>query len=157
MIIARVTRFLKSLLLKEPSSHKLALSFSMGVYIAFSPFIGFHTIMVFIFAWLFRLNWAVVFAGSCLVNNPWTMIPIYTLDYVFGVWLFQGWLQCDLAATNPSWMCWINGQLVHYLGLPNVSLWAFIIGGNLLGILVSVMLYPMLRFLLLHLMHEKRN
>src|SRR5581483_10373754 len=72
---------LKNLADQEHCSTKLALSFCVGVYIAFSPFIGLHTVMTFIFVWLFGLNLAATFTASWLINNPWTMIPIYSTDY----------------------------------------------------------------------------
>lgn len=49
MIAHKVKNFFASLILKEPSPHKLAVAFSAGVYIAFSPFPGFHTVMVIFF------------------------------------------------------------------------------------------------------------
>jgi uncharacterized protein (DUF2062 family) len=64
-----------SLLHLEDSAHSLALSFGVGVFIAFCPLVGFHTVLAFFFIWLFRLNMVALFLGAFL-NNPWTIFPI---------------------------------------------------------------------------------
>ncbi len=48
----------------EKDHKKLALGISLGVYIALCPFIGFHTAMVFLCAWLFRLHVGVLLTVS---------------------------------------------------------------------------------------------
>lgn len=129
---------------QERSAKKLAISFCMGNYIAFSPFIFLHTVMVFIFVWLFRLNFAVTFAVAYGVNNIWTAVPIYTTDYVFGYWLVHRVFGADLSSFDFSWMSYINNFFEHTLGLSRPCFWSFMIGGNLLGILTSIVLYPFL-------------
>lgn len=132
------------LLFQPTSSCSLAGSCCMGVYIAFCPWVGFHTILVLASAFFFPLHGALMLAVSCFINNPWTMFPVYGLDYMVGqqvVSFFWG----NNSLANPSWMHWLNTKLSYYLGMPHVSLWTFLIGGNLLGILASVMLYPMFK------------
>lgn len=157
MIAQRIHSILKLLIAKERSYQRLAASFCIGVYIAFSPFIGLHTVMVCIFSWLFRLNIAVTFAGALLVNNPWTMIPVYTTGYFFGDWLIRHVLGFDLLGLNPWWMSFINESLFEYTGISTVSLWSFLVGGNLLGIVISVMLYPVMKRLFAQLVTETHD
>lgn len=139
-----VVQKLKSLVTHEQCPRMLAYSFCLGVYIAFSPFIGLHTLMAFAFAWLFRAHLPAIFAGSLLINNPWTMVPVYTSDYLFGHWLFEWVLGFNLQGLNPAWMSSVNGLLAN-IGLAGVSLWSFLLGGNLLGVLAGVMLYPLVK------------
>lgn len=147
-MIKKIARALKKILydlaLKEKSPKKLTLSCCLGIYIAFSPWVGFHTIMIFVFAWLFRLNPAVTFTSTYILNNPWTMTPLYFADYVFGDFVLKSWFGIDSMAINPVWMTWFNKNLTHYTGFNGFSFWAFMIGGNLLGIILSVILYPIL-------------
>lgn len=132
------------LLFRTTSSTWLAVSCCVGVYIAFCPWVGFHTILVLASAWFFPLHGAVMLAVSCCINNPWTMIPVYSLDYLFGQWIIKFlWEGSTLA--NPVWLTLINTKLSHYVGLPHFSLWTFLIGGNLLGIVAGVMLYPLFK------------
>lgn len=143
MIVNRFIQFFKKLILTENSPSKLAFAFCLGVFIAFSPFIFFHTIMTLLAAWYFELNFAIMYAASHLFNNPWTMIPIYAADYYVGR-IVCSCIGVDVSSwSNPAWIDWINSQLTYYVGLPKISLWIFIIGGNLLGLLISLMVYPL--------------
>ena len=141
-MLSKVRAILARLVLTECSPSRLALSCSIGVFVAFSPFIGFHTIMMLALAWFGRLNFAVVYAASHVVNNPFTVAPLYWLNHIFGKQLCQ--LLFGFLPANPLWMNWINAKIILYTGLPGVSLWAFMLGGNLLGLMVSVMLYPIM-------------
>lgn len=131
------------LLSYESCAHRFTLSACMGIYIAFSPFLGLHTAMVFLFSWLFALNCAIVLAVSVLVNNPWTMIPVYGTGYVFGDWVvrFFG----ITSQHNPSWMQMCNNWIYKHTGLSGISLWGFLIGGNILGIALGMLAYPLIK------------
>ncbi|KKP29747.1 MAG: hypothetical protein UR12_C0003G0021 [candidate division TM6 bacterium GW2011_GWF2_30_66] len=144
LIIKSFKSFFEKLVLKEKSPKILALSFCAGIYIAFCPFVGFHTVMVFAFSWFFSLNFAVTLASSVFVNNPWTMVPIYSMDYVFGD-LFFKLFGINPLSFNPSWMDAFNSLAFKYTGVSGISFWSFMIGGNLLGIIISVILYPIAR------------
>lgn len=139
--------FIKRLLGYESSINTLTLSFCMGNYIAFSPYIGLHTIMIFVFTWFFRLNLAVTFAVAYLINNPFTMVPVYLSDYLVGYWLLYSFLGLDMQAINPLWLTKLNLWLQSAVGFNMPCLWAFLIGGNLLGIVSSVILYPIMKYI----------
>lgn len=116
---------------------KLTLSFCVGLYIALAPFPGVHTVMMFAAKWLFGLNLPVLFFATSF-NNPWTMIPFYSFDYVFGYWFVHsvlGW--------NPGMVI----SLTKIFGMGDVCLWSFLIGGNILGLFVAFLAYPFLRVL----------
>lgn len=113
-------------------STNLVSSCCLGAYIAFSPFIGLHTVMVFLFTWLFRLNFAVTLAFSLLINNPWTMVPVYGADYLFGEFLFY-LMGINSRAWNPGWVELLNTKVNSFIPIPGLSFWSFMIGGNLLG------------------------
>jgi uncharacterized protein len=137
--------FFEQLVIKERSPTKLALSLCVGIYISFSPFIFLHTVMVLAFSWIFSLNLPAVWAGA-FVNNPWTMIPCYGAGYIVGEGLL--WMVgIDTTSINPSWMHGINATLAHYTGMQGVSFWSFLIGGNLLGVVLGVMLYPVFKLI----------
>jgi uncharacterized protein (DUF2062 family) len=133
---------LHKLLLKERCPDRLALSLALGAYIAFCPFVGLHTALVFAFAWMLSLNALVLLAISNGINNPLTMVPIYASGHMAGDWLLNGVLGYDVYGLDPSWMQWLNQKIVAVIGMPKLSLTAFMIGGNLLGILIAVLLYP---------------
>lgn len=157
MILQKIKSFLSNLLAKENSPQKLALAFSVGIYIAFSPFPGLHTAMVFASSWLFSINVAVVFAISCMINNPWTMVPVYAVDYVVGHWFCVRLCGLDMLQYNPSWMGWFNTWVTHYAGLADISLGSFLVGGNMLGILGALIMYPLMKYIFAALLQEKKD
>ncbi|MEP6635887.1 MAG: DUF2062 domain-containing protein [Acidobacteriota bacterium] len=75
--------FRRLLALDDPPE-RTALAFSIGVSIAFSPFLGLHTIAATLIAFLFRFNKIAIYAGTFL-NNPFlTLVPIIILSYALG-------------------------------------------------------------------------
>ena len=157
MIISKIMNFLKWLASKGCSAKSLAVSFSVGVYIAFSPFPGFHTGMVFLFVWLFSLNLAVVFAASCAICNPWTTIPIYVLDYIVGDFILKKLFGTVIVNYNPTWLARVYETITHYTSLPNISLWSFLFGGNVLGICAALLLYPIMKRVFERLIKESKR
>jgi uncharacterized protein (DUF2062 family) len=141
----RFTDMLTKLVLHERSASKLTLSFCAGVYIAFSPFIALHTVMCIAVSWFFSLNFLVTLIVSNLVNNPWTMVPVYASDYLLGDWLLHTVFGLNTAQYNPAWMNWCNMYLTKYVNCQAFSLTAFLVGGNLLGVVAACVAYPIVK------------
>lgn len=112
---------------RELSWSVLTWSSVWGVWIAFCPFLGLHTALVFLCSWLFSLNFAIVFGLSVLINNPWTMLPIYYFDY----WVGMYWYTQIVGAVpeNPFFLSEILLYIQKTLLIPAFSFWAFIVGG----------------------------
>ena len=78
--------FRRLLALDDPPE-RTALAFSIGVFIAFSPLLGLHTILATLVAFLFRFNKIAVYTGA-FINNPFlTLIPIIISSYAIGAFL----------------------------------------------------------------------
>src|SRR5690242_1180134 len=137
MIITHMRSLRERLIAQVQSPHKLALTCALGVFIGISPLIGLHTVMTFVFAWVFSLNLAALFAVSILIHNPWTMVPVYSIDHFFGAWLFQ-LFQIDYLKLDPVWFESFNIFLKNHIGISGLSLTAFLVGGNILAIGMSV-------------------
>lgn len=142
-LMHKLVAYGKKLVLGERTPRKLALACAIGIFVAFSPLIGLHWLLTIIFAWIFGVNIVVVYAAAHVVNNPLTMVPLYLGDYAVGLWISNWLFESDLVAYNPSWMQWLNVKL-SCLGIPNLSLWAFIIGGHVVAILASIIAFPLL-------------
>jgi len=84
------------------------------------------------------------------------MVPVYAAGYFFGEWVL-GLLGVNPLALNPFWMGSINRLLLYYTGLTGISFWSFMIGGNLLGLLFSVILYPVLKLFFTKIVLIKRK
>src|ERR671939_1314519 len=77
-------RSLRRLLAIDDPPERTALAFSVGVFIAFSPFLGLHTIMATVLAFAFRFNKIAIYTGT-FINNPFlTMVPIILASYAVG-------------------------------------------------------------------------
>ena len=78
---------LRRLLAIDDPPERTALAFSIGVFIAFSPFLGLHTIIATILAVIFRFNKLAIYTGT-FVNNPLvTLVPIILASFAVGAFL----------------------------------------------------------------------
>lgn len=136
-ILDKIKSRFKNALTQGWSIDQLTLSFCMGIYIAFSPFPAGHTIMMFIFKWIFNLNFPILFIATS-INNPWTMAACYGLDYIFGYWFVHVFLGFD-----PGWAI----SLAKVFGSGKICIWSFFIGGNVLGILAALVAYPFVKIM----------
>jgi uncharacterized protein (DUF2062 family) len=131
---------IRRLLRLGESPERLALSLAIGVFVAFSPLFGLHTLLVILVAFLLRLNVPLAVAGA-FVNNPWTMVPMYAGALAVGLWVtgYQGGAP-DLGA------CLAEGH--GFLGLVRLVmaelrpfLLPFVLGCLVLGLLAALLAY----------------
>lgn len=141
MIRRHMRRVADKLIVYEQSPTKLAVTCCLGIFIGFSPFIGFHTLMTIALGWFFSLNIAGLWIISHIINNPWTMTFVYTLDHMIGIWIFD-FFNVDSMCWNPGWFESVCFYIKAHTGMAGFSLLAFLVGGNLIGFLISVILYP---------------
>lgn len=121
-----------SVVLRDPNPKRLARSCALGVYVAFSPFPGAHTLMMVCMNYIFDLHFPTLFVVAS-INNPWTAIPFFSGDYFFGYWLVH-----YVFGYSPSWAF----SLEKFFGSGSICVWSFLIGGNLLGALAGLLCYP---------------
>ena len=146
MIRATVRR----LLAIDDPPERTALAFSIGVFIAFSPFLGLHTIMATVLAFWFRFNKIAIYAGT-FVNNPFlTLVPILLASYAMGA-IVMG---LPLALPRESMMLLRHPHLFagewweRLFESGRRVLLPYFIGGMMLSIVCSLAAYPLtLRFL----------
>ena len=66
----------RRLLAVDDPPERTALAFSVGVFIAFTPLLGLHTLLATLVALIFRFNKPAIYIGT-FVNNPLiTLVPI---------------------------------------------------------------------------------
>jgi uncharacterized protein (DUF2062 family) len=139
--MSRLRRAVQVLFHVEDSPHRIALSFGLGVFIAFSPLLGLHTLLALGIAFAFRLSKAAIIVGI-YVNNPWTIAPMYMAGTLLGCFLL-GVSPDDLATITFDAHGWafyrsLADQLRPYL-------WPFVVGNSLLGFLFGGLAYLALR------------
>jgi uncharacterized protein (DUF2062 family) len=141
--------FRRLLTLDDPPE-RTALAFSIGVFIAFSPFLGLHTILATLVAFLFRFNKVAVYTGT-FINNPFlTLVPIIIASYAIGAFLLGRPLQISAAGLellrhpHP-----FTGAYYQQLFKESWDIvWPFSIGGMVLSVVCSLIAYPVTSSLL---------
>ncbi len=140
----------RRLLAIDDPPERTALAFSVGIFIAFSPFLGLHTILATLVAFLFRLNKIAIYIGT-FVNNPFlTLVPITLLSYAIGAFLLGRPLRlpaADLELLREPQL--LTGAYWHtLLSRSRTVLLPFAVGGLALSVVCSLAAYPVtLRFL----------
>ena len=135
---------LRRLLALDDPPERTALAFSVGVFIAFSPFLGLHTIMATVVALVFRFNKVAVYSGT-FVNNPFlTLVPIILASYAVGAFLLgrpvglpAGGLEL-LRDPHPFNADYRRALFAQCWGL----LLPFALGGMVLSVVCSLAAYP---------------
>jgi uncharacterized protein (DUF2062 family) len=108
---------LAALLPHDESPWKVALALAVGVFISFTPFWGFQTLLALLVAWIGRLNRTVTVAGTWM-NLPWFAPFIYAgalklgaallpdLSGVAGIsaWLLLGTTAMGFVAGVLTWV-----------------------------------------------------
>jgi len=142
--VTRLQRVKQLLVNVDDTPHHTALSFGVGVFIAFSPLLGFHWALALLASFLFRLNKVVAFLGT-YVNNPWTLAPLYLAGTAVG---------CALLGVSPEGLATINWHregAAFYRGLVEhlrPYLWPYVLGNTLLGLVSGLAAYLLLRWFL---------
>ena len=76
---ALVRRWLGTLLHIDDTPERTAAAFALGVFFGFSPFLGFHTLLGILFAFLLNYNRVAVLLGV-YSNLPWVIAPYYAFS-----------------------------------------------------------------------------
>ena len=135
---------LRRLLALDDPPERTALAFSLGVFIAFSPFLGLHTIMATVLALVFRFNKVAIYSGT-FVNNPFlTLVPIILASYAVGAFLMgrplalpPGGLELLRDPHLFTAQYW-RALFEQFWGL----LLPFAVGGTVLSVVCSLAAYP---------------
>jgi hypothetical protein len=135
---------LRRLLTLDDPPERTALAFSVGVFIAFSPFLGLHTIMATVVALAFRFNKVAIYTGT-FVNNPFlTLVPIILASYAVGAFLTGRPLALPAGGMellrDPHLFAadYWRALLDQFWGL----LLPFAVGGTVLSVVCSLAAYP---------------
>ena len=135
----------RRLLAIDDPPERTALAFSIGVFIAFSPFLGLHTIMATAVAFLFRFNKIAIYTGT-FINNPFlTLIPIIIASYAIGAFILGRPLRIPDEGlnllTSPSIF---SGDYYRQLFLQSWNIvWPFTVGASALSVVCSLLAYPL--------------
>jgi uncharacterized protein (DUF2062 family) len=139
------TTFRRLLAIDDPPE-RTALAFAIGVFIAFSPFLGLHTIMATAVAFWFRFNKIAIYTGT-FINNPFlTLVPIIIASYAVGAFILGRPLSIPDEGVellkNPRLFSSDYYQLVFVQSWNNI-VWPFAVGAMALSVVCSLLAYPL--------------
>lgn len=135
----RFREALRSFMMAHGSPRRLALAFSLGVFIGFTPLIGLHTVLAIAASIIFRLNKPAILLGT-LVLNPLSAPLVLFLSLEIGSLLLYGRpahlsLSEIRALLHQSDWHVILGQVLQEYLVP------YFIGGFVIGALASLPAY----------------
>ena len=132
--------FVHRVLHVDDTPHRIALGVAIGVFVAWTPTVGFQMPLTVALAWLLGAN-KLVGVAVVWISNPLTFVPIYLPNYHVGRWI----LGSDVPPPD-------FGKVINAAGgwLERVSTWwsvtwhAFLplwVGGLLVGLTLAVLTY----------------
>lgn len=134
-------RWLNQLLHTHDTPERTAAAYAVGVFFGFSPFLGLHTVLGLVVAFVFNLNRVAVLLGI-YSNLPWILPAYYTLTTMLGAALLRvdippGLLK-DLreSLAAASW-----GEFRSFAKTLTPMLWAYALGSMIGAISLAVTAY----------------
>ena len=140
MVRRRIEHYTRRILSFDDPPERLALAFTLGVFLSFTPLLGFHLVLGLAAAFLFGLNRVALLVGLA-INNPWTLLPYYAL----ATWL--GGLLIGFPTGSP--LPGFEWSQFHDAGFWRQLLqqWHYLIpmalGSTILAVLSAALSYPL--------------
>ncbi|MCA1582680.1 MAG: DUF2062 domain-containing protein [Acidobacteria bacterium] len=132
------------LLARDAPPGRVAAGVALGVGIGMTPLIGLQSLIAFGLALLLRLRKLDVFIAT-FVMNPWTVVPILTLEYGIG----RAVLGHRAGGGGIDWSALARGSFAQaFRTLGARDLGALLVGGALVAVPSGISAYAVvLRFL----------
>jgi uncharacterized protein len=134
----------RRLLAIDDPPERTALAFSIGIFIAFSPFLGLHTIMATVVAFAFRFNKVAIYTGT-FINNPFlTLVPIIIVSYAVGAFILGRPIDIpDEGVELLKDPHLFSSDYYRRLFVQSWSIvWPFAVGATVLSVVCSLVAYP---------------
>ena len=140
-----VRRWLDTLLHIQDTPKRTAAAFALGVFFGFSPFLGLHTILSIIAAFLLNLNRVAVLLGV-YSNLPWVIAPYYAFATMAGSIVTRTRVpvgfRSQLAALFD--LSVFDGEFWHRLiTILKPLLWPYMIGSTIGALILAGIAYPL--------------
>jgi uncharacterized protein (DUF2062 family) len=138
---SRIRSWLEQLLHTHDTPRRTAAAYSLGVFLAFSPMLGLHTVLGVALAFAFRLNRVAVILGV-YTNLPWLVPAYYTIATIAGAAVLGVDVQpraLEEAVRAISAASWGEfGGLARRLA---PIMWAYVLGSTVGSVLLAAVAY----------------
>ena len=135
----------RRLLAIDDPPERTALAFSIGVFIAFCPFLGLHTILATFVAFVFRFNKIAIYTGT-FINNPFlTLVPIIVASYAIGAFILGRPLKIpDEGVELLTHPAIFSGDYYRQIFIQSWTIIKpFAVGATVLSVVCSLLAYPL--------------
>jgi len=129
---------IKKILLLDSPPNKIAAAAALGIFVGFSPYIGFHTVLAIGLSFIFNLPLYPLIVGA-YITNPLTFIPIYTVCYKFGELITGQTAEIPINFSSMS--------LTTVLTTAKTFVVPFFVGAHLLGLILGAITYILAYYL----------
>ena len=137
------TYYWKRIVRIPDSPHSIAMGFSIGVFVAFTPFLGFHTILSIFIAWVLGANIISSLIGTFL-GNPITYPLMWTFSYALGSFFFNAQS--------------INYEKIEFSNFMEIDFFiSFFLGSSILGFLFAISGYFLIKYSLIMFKKNRIN
>jgi uncharacterized protein len=142
---ALVRRWLDALLHIDDTPERTAAAFALGVFFGFSPFLGLHTVLGILFAFLLSLNRVAVLLGV-YSNLPWVIAPYYAFVTAAGTKITGDRVP---PAFQVEFGALFDHSVFHLefwerlITLLKPLLWPYAVGSTVGALLLAALAYPL--------------
>jgi uncharacterized protein (DUF2062 family) len=141
---ALIRRWLDTLLHIDDTPERTAAAFALGVFFGFSPFLGFHTLLGMLAAFLLNLNRVAVLLGV-YSNLPWFLAPYYAFATMAGAKITGHTLPPGLRSQLGALfeLTIFGGEFWHRLiTILKPLLWPYAVGSTFGAFFLAAFAYP---------------
>lgn len=139
-------RWMDTLLHIDDSPERTAAAFALGVFFGFSPFLGLHTVLGLVFAFLLNFNRVAVLLGV-YSNLPWFVAPYFAFTTmvvgapITGHRIPPGFRQQVVDLFELSLF---QGDFWHRLMvILTPFLWPYLVGSLIGAVVLATLAYPL--------------
>ncbi|MBX7147541.1 DUF2062 domain-containing protein [bacterium] len=144
-MLKKLKLLLRNLLLSHVTPKEVAFSFAVGVFISFTPLLGFHTLLAAGLMVLLRKNKVAAIIGVW-INNPITLFPMFYAAYETGLFI-MGEKKRELSPDS----------LMNIFNLGKEILIPLSLGGIVLGMVSAICSYFVVCKIYPIILHKKEE
>ena len=141
----RLRTWLNQLLHTHDTPQRTAAAYGIGVFLGFSPFLGLHTLLGILFAFLLNLNRVAVLLGV-YSNLPWIIGPYYAFATMAGAKMTGHQLPPGLKSQlGALFELTVFGSEFWYrlITILKPLLWPYAVGSTFGALLLAAIAYPL--------------
>ena len=129
----------------DDTPHRIALGVAIGIFITWTPTVGFQMLLVLGLSWLLGAN-KLVGVPFVWISNPATMVPIFLPNYYLGKWVLGSDSQApDFAGAITLSGSWLETVQKWWAATWQVF-WPLWVGSIIIGLFLGILSYGLIYY-----------